>query len=613
MNWVDTLLSPLKESVALKLDDFIISFKEYLPQKYKQVGLVRTIVDIYKNVPIDTVYVSSNFLDNSTSISEDELFQRIESGEAFTIEGFGGSGKSIFMRHLWRSLAKRGSSIPILVELRNIDLSKGSLTDFIVGSCFGEARLSTGQFEMLLGDGRFTVLLDGFDELGQNDKRNVEREIIKLSEHFSKTSIVVTGRPDERFSSWGRFQTLKVAPFTFSQFSELINKIDFDPDSKRSFQNRADEDFFNLHREFLSNPLLALMMLVSFGENAEIPSRLSVFYRQCFDALFRKHDAMKQAYERQRTLDQLEFERFFSVFSFLSHQDKKTSFGDNYFHRNISDSMEYLGIPEEKRSGIEIDVLEAVNLLAKEGDFYFYIHRSFQEYFAARCVTTVMVNEVPQALSFFADDTNSTAFRLCCEMHEDLVKEKYLIPEYERLRHLFPTECPDDHPLYVADVQGCSGEIGVHLWATENGEKFAELNGWMFNSAHDVDKLYRCAANVGDKGGALNEARFELSIEVPKPLCNAVMLSEIKRAELVESGRVLISIQGKDLRFVIDGIVDPAGISAIEVVLDRERHECMKSLLKLNEILLSFNQYLESNLKRRESSRKLLIRSESDI
>lgn len=608
MKWVDDLLEPLKESVALQLDDFLISFSEYLPKKYDQVGLVRTIVDIYKNVPIDTVYVPSTFAQGNTVIGEEILFERLERGESFTIEGFGGSGKSIFMRHLWRSLAKRSSRVPLLVELRNIDASNISLSEFIIKNCFGEAKLSIGQFEMLLGDGRFTVLLDGFDELGRNEKSIVEKEIIRFSENYPKASLVVTGRPDERFASWGRFQVIKVSPFDYSQFSELISKIEFDSDVKRAFQVRADKEFFELHREFLSNPLLALMMLVSFGENAEIPSRLSVFYRQCFDALFRKHDAMKQSYERQRTLDQIEFERFFSVFSFLSHQDKRTSFGDNYFTSTISDAMEYLRIPEEKKRGIEIDVIESVNLIAKEGDSYFYIHRSFQEYFAACCVTNVMVDEAPEALSFFAEDSSSTAFRLCCEMHEDLVKDKYLIPKYESLRKFFPVERKPDHPYYVSNIQSFSGGIDVQVWLLESGNKHIYLNGWMFNPRDEIDRLYRCVADLGGYGVTLDEQRFNSSIDVPRPLCNVPELIKGEKFKMTENGRLLLRAESGGIDFILEGIDDIEAKSMINSLVDSEKDECLKSLSELEDVLITFNIYLDKVLRRREENKKLILR-----
>lgn len=607
--WVDELVKPLKQSVALHIDDFIFHLRGFLSNKYDQLGSVRIIVDPYKSVPIDTVYVESTFSQANEILSEKDLSDRIENGESFTIEGFGGAGKSIFMRHLWRFLALRGHTIPLLVELRNLDCNKETLIEFILNNCVGEGPITMAQFEMLLSDGRFTILLDGFDEIGRDEKRDVERQILKSSDTFNKCSFIVTGRPDDRFASWENFYSIKVRPLTFDQFSDLINRVDFDAAAKVAFQKRADESFFNLHREFLSNPLLALMMLISFGENAEIPSRLSVFYKQCFDALFRKHDAMKQSYERQRTLDRIDFERFFSVFSFLSHQDKKVSFGDNYFHNTISASIDYLGLPKDQKEGIEVDVLESLNLLAKEGDLFFYIHRSFQEYFAACCVTNVMVDEAAEALAFFAEDTNSTAFRLCCEMHEDLVKEKYLIPEYERLRDCFPANTGKDGIPLAVDFLSCVGEMGCHLWRMKDGSKKVELNGWSFILSDELDNLYRSAANLNSEGINLRNDLNRLLVKLLRPLSNAPEMAEGDKVESLGNGRVIIKVQNGELVFSVDGVADTECIDFINNVINRARSACTENLLELDALLREFNCYLEKTLQRRGKERKLLLRA----
>ncbi|GLU29927.1 NACHT domain-containing protein [Brucella sp. NBRC 12950] len=571
MKWISNLVEPISSSVTLRLKGFDEPFSEYLRSRFDQLGLVRTIVDQHRNVSIESVYVQPFLAIENNTIDEKELLARLENGESFVIEGFGGSGKSMLVRTLWRTLAKRGEKVPLLAEMRNIRSEVGSLTDYILKTCFGNASLSQDQFHALLSDGRFVILLDGFDELSRADKKIIEEQVLDLAERFPSISVVVTGRHDPRFSSWIRFTCARVVGLTYKQFCELIDRIDFEPSTKAAFQKRADEEFFNKHVEFLSNPLLALMMLVSFGENAEIPSKLSIFYKQCFDALFRKHDAMKQAFERERALDRIDFERVFSVFSFLTHQDKQVSFGDNYFHEILSKSLKYLGIGQDKKSSIEIDMIEAVNLIAREGDYFFFIHRSFQEYFAAWCVTRVMVDEAEDALTIFADDQNSTAFKLCCELHEDLVIEKYLIPEYNRISNLLLYEESGSDKAIQLNTQNYRGKMGCQTWLKVDGSLSVYLNGWTFRPISEVSRFYRCAAHIDQNIAKLEIQRKDYELTIPGTYCTATFVTKEDKSEVMEQGSLVMSLQNGEVQCTIEDILDVAAITEIERWVNKVR------------------------------------------
>ena len=41
------------------------------------------------------------------------------------------------------------------------------------------------------------------------------------------------------------------------------------------------------------------MMLMTFDEFAEIPSKMHIFYDQAFSVLYNKHDAMKTSFRRK--------------------------------------------------------------------------------------------------------------------------------------------------------------------------------------------------------------------------------------------------------------------------------------------------------------------------
>jgi hypothetical protein len=56
-------------------------------------------------------------------------------------------------------------------------------------------------------------------------------------------------------------------------------------------------------------------MLLSYGQSASIPNKISVFYNQAYEALFERHDVLKDGFRRKRLtpLDIQDFARVFAV------------------------------------------------------------------------------------------------------------------------------------------------------------------------------------------------------------------------------------------------------------------------------------------------------------
>lgn len=125
-------------------------------------------------------------------------------------------------------------------------------------------------------------------------------------------------------------------------------------------------------------------MLLTFEQNAAIPDKMHLFYAKVFETLFHKHDALKEQYNRARKcgLQIDEFEKVFSVLCLKTYVLEKTEFTLAELMSLLRDSIAFEGF-ETKAEELLFDVEEAVCLIMKEGNSYFFVHRSFQEYFTA--------------------------------------------------------------------------------------------------------------------------------------------------------------------------------------------------------------------------------------
>ncbi len=410
------------------------NFEVHLSEMYKRNSCVRILCSKDKAVGFQDVYVESLFGSENETVSDSEIIDAVHQNKRCVISANGGAGKTFLMRHLWlETFANPRGRVPIFVELRKLNgLSTLDIESFIRVTAFGADSFSPENFLFFCKKGLFVFILDGFDEVVREKRGQLEDQINGLSQRFPDCGLIVSGRPDERFGNWQLFRTYRAKPFNYSQFVELVSKVPFHEPTKKNFMKVSNEDFFTKHESFLSNPLLAIMMLMTYRDNAEIPSRLNTFYENCFNTLYSHHDAIKDGYFRKKNLDQDSFRRAFSVFCLFTYIKDKFTLNEAEFRQFIEKSASFLEIGDTVDEIAE-DFLVSVNLIVQEGTNYSFIHRSFQEYFAAYCATSVMVEMTSEMLELFASKRNDSTFKLAYEIHPSLVQERYLLPQFRKL------------------------------------------------------------------------------------------------------------------------------------------------------------------------------------
>lgn len=242
--------------------------------------------------------------------------------------------------------------------------------------------------------GKFALLLDGFDELETPQSRAIAADVKKFADEFPLNTIRIASRPDVRFLGWPGFSIVKTEPLNEEQACHLIAKLPADETIKLRFTNELRAGLFEENESFLSSPLLLTIMLITYRSNAEIPRRRSVFYSQAYSALFSEHDAAKGGFRRVRhsSLDIHEFSDVFSAFSTYSYDDNRHEFAK-------LDLMEYVDAAatltgrEFDHEGFCRDAIQGVCLLVQDGLNTKYTHRSFQEYFVAKFISTLSPSE----------------------------------------------------------------------------------------------------------------------------------------------------------------------------------------------------------------------------
>lgn len=435
--------APKVANGAWKNIEFIVSkgLPQYIEANNARCEFIRTLLNRDKPVPIDAAFVEPNFRIDEEVLSAGKLLERIYQGPQRTIvTGPAGGGKSVFLKHSFRRVIEHGYTYyPIFFELRELNFDKveefdleKSLFDSIEVVCEGFLH---SQFVFGLKRGAFYLLLDGFDEVSQNLRDSLQEQLCRMSRKYPLVPIIMTSRPGDGFVSWEGFTEAHLEPFSKEQASEFIAKIDFGKARKVEFLEALNSTLYERHQSFLSNPLLASMMLLTYDEYGDIPAKRHVFFEKCFQVLLREHDVSKGRYRRKfyTGLDYQEMEELFKFFCTYSYLERQFSFNNSTMKSYIGDAIEAVEVKVDV-SDVVRDFCESISIMQRDGSHFEFAHRSFQEYFFARFVVedrehslAEKIGELPSVWLF--DDTVD----MISDMNMGYFCRGFLLPEAKRL------------------------------------------------------------------------------------------------------------------------------------------------------------------------------------
>jgi hypothetical protein len=332
---------------------------------------------------------------HNMQILNDATVEKIREVSRFVIiMGTGGLGKSMMMRHLMLDAITNFDDLkrfPVFIPLKDFDETASSLFDYVYSkiSVF-DSNLKIDQFEEMIANGACLLLLDGLDEIGAGSARRFERELEKLTDKYSNNMFILSSRPFQAFVSYERFSLLRLMPFDRRQAMQLINRLEFRPDEpaiKEKFQAALEKTLFRTHRSFTENPLLLTIMLLTFEQYAEVPSKMHIFYREAFEVLAKRHDASKGAYKRalKTGLSVDTLSDYFAELCFRSYKDEKFELTAEEFTGYFNALNARATVNDKKTTASDFleDLCSNLCLLYFEGNSYHFTHRSFQEYFCA--------------------------------------------------------------------------------------------------------------------------------------------------------------------------------------------------------------------------------------
>ncbi|WP_429948444.1 NACHT domain-containing protein [Enterococcus sp. AZ101] len=385
------------------------NFKDYFEKSVEKYNKVRTILND-KEQELVKIFQPTSLYEESKNgrditqkrIKPDEFLSVLDEKKCVWITGHGGIGKSTLLKHTMLTILmdekNSKSKIPVYIELRKYnheEAERRKITEFIYHEMtvlnFG---LEKELFDFMLMEGRFTFLFDAYDEITSERSQIFLTEFDDFLTKYDKNNVIISSRfmPYGHLDNFVGLHELRTHGLTQKESVDLIKKTDYYEDIKQEFTKSLSESLYDEYETIASNPVLLLLMLSLFRENSNFPKKKSTFLIKAFEELFERHDGRKIAYSREfkTSLTKFQMMKVFSAFCFLTYFDtnaSKNEFSEDSIRktiRKVMDSYSWL----TDNSGITVDDIiydlrVCLCVLYKEGEYYYYVHNIFQEFFSA--------------------------------------------------------------------------------------------------------------------------------------------------------------------------------------------------------------------------------------
>lgn len=398
----------------------------------------------------ETVYRSERRNDRKDDrVIENACIDSFEEERRFIVlSGTGGMGKSMMMTHFMLDTIDRNKEtgkVPVFVLLRDYNPETGDLIDFI----FGELKrhdvdLHLSDLVELLQSGKGVILFDGLDEIKSENCRRFYKEMENLADSYPESSYIVSSRPTMNFRGLSRFTVYDLQPFSQEQAVEMVGKLDqsvVDPVIQKDFimdlrNNRFGFDWRE-RKDFLGNPLFLTILLLAYEGNHDIPTERYLFYEQAYDAMAKKHDAAKALTREFATgLNSREFQNYFGEFCTITYEQEKYDFTPEEISAYFQEVIEANELDTTPEAFIE-DVTGKICLIYKDGGKYYFIHRSFQEYFVAYFFSRQLEQRYGAVLDIFqrrdSADHDSVVLPMLFDMEQNKTELCIIIPFLEQV------------------------------------------------------------------------------------------------------------------------------------------------------------------------------------
>ncbi|WP_017744956.1 NACHT domain-containing protein [Scytonema hofmannii] len=404
------------------------------------------LLDISQPIELEDIYVDVNIQNNITSQRWLDIFElqglfceefhcfpwdqvcqeRVPAMQAVAtypklmVLGKPGSGKTTLLQHIATQCNQgkfQRDRIPIFIRLQKFAEHTRETGDFSLLNYINQELADFGigdqQIQTLLAHGKLLILLDGLDEIPEDDSAEIVKKIRKLSEDYYKNQFIITCRIGTQQCLFDSFTDIEIADFDSSQIEAFVYKWFVSLSRNCTEQALALACQFmqklqlseNWHiRELGVLPLLLNLLCCVFQDRADFPARQVELYKHGLDLLLNRWDRVRSI-KRDNIYPDLSVPhklKLLSQIAAITFKQERYFFTKSNVRQYIADYLRNLPTVQADEPEVLQLNSEAVLksflahglLVERARGIYSFSHLTFQEYLTARNIVTRLEPEI---------------------------------------------------------------------------------------------------------------------------------------------------------------------------------------------------------------------------
>jgi len=432
----------LPDPNSIDIDSVVQQVRQQRHDKIQyQCGTMR-MLDIAQRVDISDIYTDVNILEEIPSQQWREISDLLQSfnpeSDNFDRQGLGkvhqlrvpaldavsrysklmvlgkpGSGKTTFLQ--WVAIkCNLGefqlNRVPIFIRLKNFaDDTRRNDSEFRLLNYISEDFVSCGAdksvIETILTQGKALILLDGLDEVSEEDDNEVIPQIRRFIEKYFKNQYIITCRiaaQNYRFTQ-EKFTDVEVADFKSEQVEAFAKKWfvavakndrEKGEATARQFIEKLSQPENQQIRELAVTPILLNLACLVFQGKGEFPSKRSKLYEQGLNILLKKWDESR-GIKRDEVYCNLSLEHKIELLTqvaAITFEKSRYFFDKDELDQYIAEYL--LSLPDSRTNRVALQqdsnaVLKSIEaqhglFVERAQEIYSFSHLTFQEYLTAR-------------------------------------------------------------------------------------------------------------------------------------------------------------------------------------------------------------------------------------
>lgn len=380
------------------------------------------VLDMSHPIGLSDIYTNVNILEKITGRRHKEIAELMQECSSEDFERFGmgritqervlgldavekyakliilgkpGAGKTTFLKYvaLQCNVGKfQDNYVPVFVTLKDFAeaAKKLELLEYI-NQQFASCGIAATQVVSLLKQGKVLVLLDGLDEVREDDIHHVLKEIRDFSNHFRDNRFIITCRNAAQEYTFEKFTEVEIADFEQTQILAFSTNWFTGKPGREKFVKRLREN--NRINEIATSPLLLTLLCLVFEESGTFPKSRSQLYKEGLDTLLKKWDA-KRGIERDQVYKNISPQRkeeLLSKIALTTFEQGNYFFKQKVAEKYITDYICNLLSANTDPKALQLDseaILRSIEaqhglLVERAKGIYSFSHLTFHEYLTA--------------------------------------------------------------------------------------------------------------------------------------------------------------------------------------------------------------------------------------